>query len=136
VSTRLFLVAWQTTPDPTTRTAPGPLGGQKRRYAPRHQQWVRTLMGSVGLLYVWTGPPGKVQNLHGCARTPRTGPGPPCAGSRPLTTGSRGSGTKSTRTLVKARGSGADTCPDHTAYASAPHSGGDLMLPRGQLPAT
>jgi hypothetical protein len=48
VSTRLFLVAWQTTSDPTTRTAPGPPRGQKRRYAPRHQQWVQTPMGSIG----------------------------------------------------------------------------------------
>jgi hypothetical protein len=32
---------------------------------------------STGRLCVRTGPPGKVQNLHGCARTPRTGPGPP-----------------------------------------------------------
>jgi hypothetical protein len=70
VSTRLFLVAWQTTPDPTTRTAPGPPRGQKRRYASRHQQWVRTPMGSTEPLYVRTGPPGKVQNLHGRARTP------------------------------------------------------------------
>jgi hypothetical protein len=93
-------------------------------------------MGSAGPLYIQTGPPGKVQNLHGHARSPGTGPGPPCAGSGPLTTGSRGSGTKSTRTLVKARGSRADTCPNYTAYASAPRSGGDPMLPRGQLPAT
>jgi hypothetical protein len=137
VSTRLFLVAWQTTSDPTTRTAPGPPRCQKRQYAPRHQQWVQTPMGSIGPLYVWTEPPGKVQNLHGRARTPGTGLGPPCVGSGPLTTGSRGTGTKSVRTLVKARrGSGANTCPDHTAYASAPRSDGDPMLPRGQLPAT
>jgi hypothetical protein len=45
VSTWLFLVTWQTTPDPTTQTAPGPPRGQRRRYAPRHQQWVRTPMG-------------------------------------------------------------------------------------------
>jgi hypothetical protein len=67
--------------------------------------------------------------------TPGMGHRPLCVGSGPLTTGSQCSGTKSTRTLVKARrGSGADTCPDHTAYASAPRSGGDLLLPRGQLP--
>jgi hypothetical protein len=87
---------------------------------------------SIGPLYERTRPPGKVQNLHGRARTPGTVPGPPCTGSEPLTTGSRGSGTKSTRALIKAkRGSGADTCPDHTAYASTPRLGGDLMLPRG-----
>jgi hypothetical protein len=45
VSTRLSLVAWQTTPDPTTRTAPGPPRGQRRQCAPRHQQWVRTPTG-------------------------------------------------------------------------------------------
>jgi hypothetical protein len=30
VSTWLFLVTWQTTPDPTARTAPGPPRGRKR----------------------------------------------------------------------------------------------------------
>jgi hypothetical protein len=34
VSMRLSLVAWQTTHDPTTWTAPGPPRGQKRRYTP------------------------------------------------------------------------------------------------------
>jgi hypothetical protein len=73
----------------------------------------------------------------GTNRTPGTGPGPLCEGSEPLTAGSRDSGTKSTRTLVKARrGSGADTCPDHKVYASAPCSGGDPMLPHGPLPVT
>jgi hypothetical protein len=33
-------------------------------------------------------------------------------------------------------GSGADTCPDRTAYASAPRLGGTPMLPRGTLPMT
>jgi hypothetical protein len=57
----------------------------------------------------------------GTDRTPRTGPGPLCVGSGPLSERSQDSGTKSTRTLVKARrGSGANTCPDHTVYASAP----------------
>jgi hypothetical protein len=42
-----------------------------------------------------------------------------------------------TQALIKVRrGSGADMCPDHTAYASAPRSGGDPMLPRGLLPVT
>jgi hypothetical protein len=69
-------------------------------------------------------------------RAPETGPGPPCVGARSLTTRSRDS-RRSTRTLIKARrGSGVDTCPDHIAYASAPRSGGDPMLPRGQLPVT
>jgi hypothetical protein len=70
-------------------------------------------------------------------RTPETGPIPFCEGFGPLTAGSQDSGTKSTRTLVKARrGSGADMCPGHTVYASAPHLGGDPMLPRGPLPVT
>jgi hypothetical protein len=73
----------------------------------------------------------------GTNRTPRTGPGPLCVGSGPLTAGSRDSGTQNTQALVKAkRGSGADTCPDHIVYASAPRSGGDPMLPRGPLPVT
>jgi hypothetical protein len=58
-------------------------------------------------------------------------------GSGPLTAGFRDSGTKNTQALIKARrGSGADTCPDLIAYASAPRSGGDPMLPRGQLRVT
>jgi hypothetical protein len=68
-------------------------------------------------------------------RTPGTGPGPLYVGFGPLTAGSRDSGTKNTRTLIKTkRGSGADTCSDHVVYASAPRSGGDPMLPRGPLP--
>jgi hypothetical protein len=44
---------------------------------------------------------------------------------------------KNTQALIKARrGSGADTCLDHTASAPTPRSGGDLMLPRGLLPMT
>jgi hypothetical protein len=73
----------------------------------------------------------------GVNQTPRTGPGPLGVGSGPLTAWSRNSGTKNTQALIKARrGSGADTCPDHTVYASAPRSGGDPMLPRGLLPVT
>jgi hypothetical protein len=70
-------------------------------------------------------------------RTPGTGPGPLCVGSGPLSVGSRDSRTKNIQALIKARrGSGADTCPDHTEYAPAPCSGGDPMLPRGRLPVT
>jgi hypothetical protein len=73
----------------------------------------------------------------GASRTPRMGSGPFSVGSGPLSAGSRDSGTKSTHALIKARrGSGADTCLDHTEYAPAPRSGGDLMLPRGRLPVT
>jgi hypothetical protein len=71
----------------------------------------------------------------GTNRTPGMGLGPLCVGSGPLTARSRDSGTKSTQTLIKTRrGSGADTCPDHAVYASAPRSGRDPMLPRGLLP--
>jgi hypothetical protein len=73
----------------------------------------------------------------GANRTPRMCSGPLCVGSGPLTAGSRDSRTKNTQALTKARrGSEADTCPDHTVYASAPRSGGDPMLPRGLLPVT
>jgi hypothetical protein len=49
------------------------------------------------------------------------GSGPLCVGSGSLTAGSRDSGAKNTQALIKARrGSGADTCPDLTVYASAP----------------
>jgi hypothetical protein len=73
----------------------------------------------------------------GVNRTPRMGSGPLFVGSGPLTSGSRDSGTKNTQALIKARrGSRADTCPDHTAYASAPRSGGAPMLPRGMVRVT
>jgi hypothetical protein len=75
----------------------------------------------------------------GTNQTPGTGPGPlgGGGGSRPLIVGSRDSKAKNTQTLIKAkRGSGADTCPDHTVCAPTPRSGGDPMLPRGLLPVT
>jgi hypothetical protein len=73
----------------------------------------------------------------GSNRTPRMGFEPLYVGSGPLTAGSQDSGAKNTQALIKARrGSGADTCPDHTVYASAPRSGGDPMLPRGLLHVT
>jgi hypothetical protein len=109
------------------------------------------MLHGVKLSIVGPDPHGKVldpwihgPNLRAGSRTsastdwtPKTGPGPPCVGPRSLTTRSRDSRRRSTRTLIKARrGSGADTCPDHIAYASAPRSGGDPMQPRGQLPVT
>jgi hypothetical protein len=73
----------------------------------------------------------------GTDRTTGTGPRPLCMGSGPLSAGSRDSRTKNTQALIKAtRGSGDDTCPDHTMYASTPCPGGDPMLPRGLLPVT
>jgi hypothetical protein len=50
VPARLPLVAWQTTPDPTTWTAPRSPRGQRRRYTPGYQQWVRTPMGKYRTL--------------------------------------------------------------------------------------
>jgi hypothetical protein len=71
----------------------------------------------------------------GTDRTPGMGLGSLCVGSGPPSVESQDSGTKSTRTLLKARrGSGADTCLDHTVYASALRLGRDPMLPRGPLP--
>jgi hypothetical protein len=43
VPARLSLVAWQTTPDPTMWTAPGPPRGRRRRYTPGYQRWVLEL---------------------------------------------------------------------------------------------
>jgi hypothetical protein len=70
-------------------------------------------------------------------QTPWMGSGPLYVGSGLLTTGSRDSKTKNIQALTKARrGSEADTCPDHTVYASAPRSGGAPMLPRGMVHVT
>jgi hypothetical protein len=139
-SMRVSLVTWQTAPDPTTWAAPGPPRGRRRRYTPMCQtvnNGSEPPRESVGPLDTQPGPPGKVQDLRGYKPDPGTGPGPLCVGSGSLTTKSRNSRRRSTRTLIKVRrGSGADTCPDHIAYASAPRSGGDPMLPRGQLPVT
>jgi hypothetical protein len=73
----------------------------------------------------------------GADRTSRMGSGPLCVGFGPLTAGSRDSGTENTQALIKARrGSGTDTCPDLTVYASAPRLGGAPMLPRGMVHVT
>jgi hypothetical protein len=138
MSIRLSLVAWRTVPDPTTWTALGPPHGQERQYTPWCQQCVRTpteKCRTPGYTTRTSGQgPGPPRSTD---RTPETGPGPPCVGPRPLIIRSRDSRRKSTWTLFKARwGSGANTCLDHIAYASAPRSGGDPMLPRGQLPVT
>jgi hypothetical protein len=135
---RLSLVASQIATDPSMWSAPGPPRGQKKDDV---TQDISSGSGlpweSVGPLCVRTGPPAKVQNRHKHAWTPGRAPGPPWAGSEPLAARSQGSGAKGTQALVKVRqGSGADTCPDHTAYASVPHSGGDPILPRGLLPLT
>jgi hypothetical protein len=73
----------------------------------------------------------------GANRTPRMGSGPLCVRSGPLIAGSRDSRIENTQALIKARrGSGADTCPDLTVYASAPRSGGTPMLPCGMVHVT
>jgi hypothetical protein len=73
----------------------------------------------------------------GANRTPRMGSGPLCVGSGPLIAGSRDSETKNAQALIKARrGSRADTCLDHTVYASAPRSCRAPMLPRGMIHVT
>jgi hypothetical protein len=92
---------------------------------------------SVGPLYIQTGPQGKVQDLHGCESDPWDGSRTPLCGVRATHSRVLGFWDKNTQALIKARrGSRADTCPDHTVYASAPRSGGDPMLPRGLLPVT
>jgi hypothetical protein len=53
-------------------------------------------------LYIQTGPRVRSKISTGANRTPRTGPGPPCVGSEPLTVGSQDSGTKNTQALIKA----------------------------------
>jgi hypothetical protein len=79
----------------------------------------------------------RFRTSSGTNRAPGTGPGPLCVGSGPLIAESQDSKTKNTQALIKARrGSEADTCPDHTTYASAPRPGGASMLPRGLLPVT
>jgi hypothetical protein len=137
VSMRLSLVAWRTTHDPTMWTAPGPPRGQERQYTPWCQQWAQTPTGKCRTPGYTARTSGQGPGPPRVQTGPPTGPGPPCEGPRSLKTRSRDSKRRSTWTLIKARrGSRADTCPDHIAYASAPRSGGDLMPPRGQLTVT
>ena len=92
---------------------------------------------SVEPLDAQPGPPGEVQDLHRYKPDPWDGSRTPQEGSGLLTVGSWDSKAKNTQALINARrGFGADTCPDHTASAPTPCSGGDPMLPRGLLPMT
>jgi hypothetical protein len=92
---------------------------------------------SAGALDAQPGPPGEVQDLHRYKPDPWDGSRTPQEGFGLLTVGSRDSKTKNTQALIKARwGSGADTCPNHTASTPTPRSGGDPMLPLGLLPVT
>jgi hypothetical protein len=83
----------------------------------------RTSRQGPGPPRVQTGPPGRVPDLSVWVRA----------------TLSRVPGfwDKEYPDLVEDQaGSGADTCPGHAVYASAPRSGGDSMLPCGPLPVT
>jgi hypothetical protein len=92
---------------------------------------------SVGPLDAQPGPPGEVQDLYRYKPDHWDGSRTLQEGSGLLTVGSRDSKAKNTQALIKAgRGSGADMCPDHTAGAPTPRSGGDPMLPCGLLPVT
>jgi hypothetical protein len=137
VPMRLSLVAWRTTHDPTTRRLQG-------HHVAREDNILQGINGG-------SGPHGKVSDpcisgpdlragsrtSAGIDQTPGTGLGPLYVGYGPPSAGSRDSGTKNTQALIKTkRGSGADTCQDHTMYTSAPRSGGDPMQPRGLLPMT
>jgi hypothetical protein len=77
-----------------------------------------------------TGPQGNVQDLHGCKPDPSVW-GPDHSQQVPGFRDKEYPGLNQGQT-----GSGADTCPNHTVYASALRSGGDPMLPRGLLPVT
>jgi hypothetical protein len=96
VPTRLSLVAWQATPDPTTWTAPRSPRGQRRQNPPRYKQWIRTPMGKRRT-HAYTD-----RTSGQGPRPPRVQTGPLDVGSGPLTVGSWDSGTKNSRALVKA----------------------------------
>jgi hypothetical protein len=94
-------------------------------------------MGSVGPLYIQTGPLGKVQDLHRRELDPWDGSRILLCGVRATHSRVPGFRDKEYQGLNQGQArSGADMCLDHTVYASAPRSGGDPMLPRGLLPMT
>jgi hypothetical protein len=73
VSIRLSLVAWRTTHDPTTRTAPGPPRGRKDNILQGINGGSGPPRESVGPLHIQTGPPGRVQDPRGYRPDPRDG---------------------------------------------------------------
>jgi hypothetical protein len=84
---------------------------------------------SAGPLDAQTGPLGEDQDRHRYKPDPWNGSRTTQEGSGLLIVGSQDSKAKSTQALIKAiRGSGADTCLDHTSSAPTPRSGGDPML--------
>jgi hypothetical protein len=118
-------------------TRPHHVGGSGAATWPEETIYSKVATVVPDLLDAQPGPPGEVQDLHRYKPDPWNGSRTPQGGSGPLTVGSWDSKAKNTQALIKAmRGSGADTCPDHTACAPTPRSGGDSMLPRGQLPMT
>jgi hypothetical protein len=138
MSMRLSLVVWR------TNTRPRPVDGSRAATWPG--ETIPSKVSTVG-----PDPYGKVSDPSisgpdlragsrisaGTDRTPGTGPGPLCVGFGPPSAGSWDFGAENTQALIKARrGSGADTCPGHTMYTSAPRSGGGPMLLRGISPVT
>jgi hypothetical protein len=124
----LALVAWRTAPDPTTRAAPGPSRGQRRRYPPRYQQWVQTPWESAGPLYIRTGPPGKVQYLHRHEPDPLDGSQTPLCGVRATHGRVLGFWDKEYPDLNQDQaGVRSRHVSGHAVYVSAPRSGGDPM---------
>jgi hypothetical protein len=92
---------------------------------------------SAGPLYIQTGPPGKVQDLHGRKPDPWDGIRTPLFGVQAAHSRVPGFWDREYPGLSQGQaGSGADTCLDLIVYASAPRPGGDPMLPRGLLHVT
>jgi hypothetical protein len=92
---------------------------------------------SIGPLHVRIGPPGRVQDLRWYRPDPQDGSRTSLCRVRATLSRVPGFWDKEYPGLNQGQtGSGADKCPDHTIYTSAPRSGGDPMLPRGLLPMT
>jgi hypothetical protein len=137
VPTRLSLVEWRAAPDPTTWTAPGPPRIQRRQYPPGVNSGFGPPWESAGPLRMRTGPPGKVQDLYGREPDLWDRSQTPQCGVRATHSRVPRFRDKEYPGLNQGQaGFGADTCPDHAVYASAPRSSGDPMLPRGLLPVT
>jgi hypothetical protein len=97
VPTRLSLVTCQTAPDSSTWMAPGSPCGQRKRYTPRCQQWVRTPMGKYRTpVHVDRTSGARSRTPARATRTSRSGPGPLCVGSRLLSVGPQDSEAENT----------------------------------------
>jgi hypothetical protein len=92
---------------------------------------------SVGPLHIRIGPRGRVQYLRGYRPDPRDGSRTSQCGVWATLSRVPRFWDKEYLDLTQGQtGSGADMCPDHTVYSSAPRPSGDPMLPRGPLPVT